>query len=119
MSFLTNPLNYDLIALNNETAISRSIRNLIFTVNGERIYNQNLGSRVSRFLFENIDENTAIALKDEIEYTIVNFEPRVELLDTIIVPNYDNNEFNVTIIYNIIGIDVPSQQLTFALEPTR
>jgi phage baseplate assembly protein W len=119
MSFLTNPLNYDLIALKNETAISRSVRNLVFTVNGERLFNQNIGSRVSRFLFENLDDTTAIALRDEIEYTIVNFEPRVDLIEVNVVPNYDMNEFNVTIIYSIVGINVPAQQLSFALEPTR
>jgi phage baseplate assembly protein W len=119
MSFLANPLNYDLIALKNETAISRSVRNLIFTANGERLFNQNIGSRVSRFLFENLDEMTAIALRDEIEYTIVNYEPRVDLIEVNIAPNYDMNEFNVTIIYNIVGINVPAQQLSFALEPTR
>jgi phage baseplate assembly protein W len=119
MSFLVNPLNYDLIALKNETAISRSVRNLVFTVNGERFFNQNIGSRVSRFLFENLDETTAAALRDEIEYTIVNFEPRVDLIEVNVFPNYDNNEFNVTIIYNIVGINVPAQQLSFALEPTR
>lgn len=119
MSFLVNPLNYDLIALKNETAVSRSVRNLVFTVNGERLFNQNIGSRVSRFLFENLDETTAIALRDEIEYTIVNFEPRVDLIEVNVFPNYDNNEFNVTIIYNIVGINVPAQQLSFALEPTR
>jgi phage baseplate assembly protein W len=119
MSFLVNPLNYDLIALKNETAISRSVRNLVFTVNGERLFNQNIGSRVSRFLFENLDETTATALRDEIEYTIVNFEPRVDLIEVNVFPNYDNNEFNVTVIYNIVGINVPAQQLSFALEPTR
>lgn len=119
MSFLINPLNYDLIALKNEIAISRSIRNLLFTNIGERFFNQNLGSRISRFLFENLDETTASALRDEIEYTIINFEPRVDLIEVNILPNYDFNEFNVTIIYNIVGINVPAQQLSFALEPTR
>lgn len=119
MSFLVNPLNYDLIALKNETAISRSIRNLVFTSPGERFFNENIGSRISKFLFENLDDNTAIAIKDEIEYTIVNYEPRVDLIEVNVVPNYDSNEFNVTVIYNIVGIDVPAQQLSFALEPTR
>ena len=119
MSFLVNPLNYDLIALKNETAISRSIRNLVFTSPGERFFNENIGSRISRFLFENLDDNTAIAIKDEIEFTIVNYEPRVDLIEVNVVPNYDSNEFNVTVIYNIVGIDVPAQQLSFALEPTR
>ena len=119
MSFLVNPLNYDLIALKNETAISRSIRNLVFTSPGERFFNENIGSRISRFLFENLDDNTAIAIKDEIEFTIVNYEPRVDLIEVNVVPNYDSNEFNVTVIYNIVGINVPAQQLSFALEPTR
>ena len=119
MSFLVNPLNYDLIALKNETAISRSIRNLVFTSPGERFFNENIGSRISRFLFENLDDNTAVAIRDEIEFTIVNYEPRVDLIEVNVVPNYDNNEFNVTVIYNIVGIDVPAQQLSFALEPTR
>ena len=71
MSFQVNPLNYDLIAIKNETAIARSIRNLVFTLPGERFFNENLGSRVSRVLFENIDEITASVLKDEIKSTII------------------------------------------------
>jgi phage baseplate assembly protein W len=119
MSFQVNPLNYDLIALKNENAIARSIRNLVLTYPGERFFNENLGSRVSRSLFENIDEISASVIKDEIENTIQNYEPRVILIDVIVEPDYDNNEFNVTINYRIIGIDVLPQQLSFALQPTR
>jgi phage baseplate assembly protein W len=119
MSFQVNPLNYDLIAIKNETAIARSIRNLVFTLPGERFFNQNLGSRVSRSLFENMDEITASIIRTEIENTIKNYEPRVSLTSVDVSPNYDENEFNVTIRYNIIGIDVLPQQLAFALQPTR
>lgn len=119
MSFQVSPLNYDLIGLKNETAIARSVRNLVLTYNGERFFNQNLGSGVSRLLFENMDPITADAIKDEIERTIVNYEPRVDLTSVDVVPNYDDNEFNVTIRYNIVGIDVLPQQLSFALQPTR
>lgn len=119
MSFQVNPLNYDLIAIKNETAIARSIRNLVFTLPGERFFNQNLGSRVSRVLFENMDEITASIIQTEIENTIKNYEPRVSLTGVDVSPNYDENEFNVTIRYNIIGIDVLPQQLAFALQPTR
>jgi phage baseplate assembly protein W len=119
MSFQVNPLNYDLIGLKNESAIARSVRNLVFTQPGEKFFNQNLGSRVSRSLFENIDEISASIIRDEIENTINNYEPRVELIDVIVSPNYDQNEFNVTIQYRIIGIDVLPQQLSFALQPTR
>ena len=119
MTFQVNPINYDLIALKNETAIARSIRNLVLTYPGERFFNENLGSKVSRSLFENIDEISASVIKDEIENTIRNYEPRVDLISVIISPNYDNNEFNVTINYKIVGIDVLPQQLSFALQPTR
>lgn len=119
MSFQVNPINYDIIAIKNETAIARSIRNLVLTYPGERFFNQNLGSKVSRSLFENIDDLSASTIKDEIENTINNYEPRVNLIDVIVDPDYDNNNFNVTINYYIIGIDVLPQQLSFALQPTR
>lgn len=119
MTFQVNPLNYDLIALKNENAIARSIRNLVFTYPGEKFFNENLGSKVSRSLFENIDEISASIIKDEIENTIRNYEPRVNLISVDVAPNYDNNEFNVTINYRIVGIDVLPQQLSFALQPTR
>ena len=119
MSFQVNPLNNDIISIKNETAIARSIRNLIFTLPGERFFNQNLGSRVSQTLFENMDEISASVIKDEITNTINNYEPRVDLISVDVSPNYDNNEFNVTINYYIVGIDVLPQQLSFALQPTR
>ena len=119
MSFQINPLNSDMIAIKNETAIARSVRNLVFTLPGERFFNENLGSRVSRSLFENIDDISASIIRDEIENTINNYEPRVELIDVKVAANYDNNEFNVTINYYIVGIDALPQQLSFALQPTR
>ena len=119
MSFQVNPLNYDLIAIKNETAIARSIRNLVFTLRGERFFNSNLGSGVSKVLFENMDEITASVLQDEIKNTIDNYEPRVNLISVDVSPNYDTNEFYTTITYNIVGIDVLPQQLSFALQPTR
>ena len=118
-SFQVNPLNYDLIAIKNETAIARSLRNLVFTLPGERFFNQNLGSRVSRVLFENVDSVSSSIIQDEIENTINNYEPRVNLTSVNVSPDYDNNAFNVTINYIIVGIDVLPQQLEFALQQTR
>lgn len=119
MTFQANPLNFDLIALKNESAISRSIRNIVFTLPGEKFFNPNFGSIVSRSLFENVDQISASIIKDEIENSITNYEPRVELLEVVTQPDYDNNGFNVTIIYKIIGADVPTQRLEFVLQPTR
>lgn len=119
MSFQINPLNNDLIALKNETAIARSIRNIVFTLPGEKFFNQNFGSRVSRSLFENVDEISASIIKDEIENSINNYEPRVQLIEVQTIPDYDNGAFDVIISYRIIGADVPAQQLQFVLQPTR
>ena len=119
MSFETNPLNDDLIALKNSSAIARSIRNIVFTQPGEKFFNPDFGSRISESLFENVDEVSALAIEDEIKSSIINFEPRVNLLNTVVVPNPDDNEMNVTIEYEITGIDIPPQQLEFVLLPTR
>jgi phage baseplate assembly protein W len=119
MTFQNNPLNSDLIVLKNETAIARSIRNIVFTLPGEKFFNPNFGSRVSRSLFENVDEISASSIRDEIATSIVNFEPRVELKNVEVLPDYDNNSFSVVIIYNIVGINVSAQQLEFVLQPTR
>jgi phage baseplate assembly protein W len=119
ISFQVNPLNYDLIAIKNETAIARSVRNLVLTQPGEKFFNENLGSRISQSLFENLDDISANIIRSEIENTINTYEPRVELINVRVIPDYDNNSFDVVISYNIIGIDALPQQLTFALEQTR
>ena len=119
LSFQVNPINYDLISITNETAISRAVRNLVFTKRGERPFDALLGSRVSALLFDNLDPITASNIELEIETVIRNYEPRVSLVRVTATPNYDANEIDVEIVYNIIGVDVPQQQLEFALQPTR
>ena len=119
MSFQTNPLNSDLIALKNVTAISRSLRNIVLTVPGEKFFNERFGSRVSESLFENIDSITGNIIEGEIRTSINNYEPRVRLLKVQADPNPDSNSFDVIINYQIIGADVPPQSLQFVLQPTR
>lgn len=118
-TFKINPINNDIIVIKNVNAIARSIRNLVFTVPGEKPFEPTIGSRVSQLLFENLDTLTASAIKSEIENTINSFEPRVNLLNVIVTPNFDDNEFNCNIEYEIIGIDAQAQQLEFVLLPTR
>lgn len=117
--FEVNPLNDDLIILKNSNAIARSIRNIIFTARGDKPFNPFFGSRVSELLFDPMDQITTLAIKTEIEETIKNFESRVDLKEVQVNPSYDDNEYNVVINYEIIGIDVDPQQLSFALELTR
>ena len=118
-SFQTNPLSNDLIALKNESAIARSVRNLVLTVRGERPFQPILGTGVSRLLFDNMDKLTAAAIRSELRTTIENYEPRVEINEILVEPDFERNAFHVTLQYFIIGMDVPEQELTFALEPTR
>ena len=118
-SFQTNPLSNDLIALKNESAIARSVRNLVLTGQGERPFQPVLGTGVSRLLFENMDKLTASAIRSEIRTTIENYEPRVEINEIIVEADFERNAFDVTLQYFIIGMDVPEQELTFALAPTR
>jgi len=119
MSFKSNPLNDDLIGLKDQSAIARSIRNIVFTLPGEKFFDSDFGSEVSATLFENLDDVSAITIRDEIEYSINTYEPRVKLLNVDSMANYDNNEYNVVITYQIIGSDVPPQDLEFVLLPSR
>ena len=119
MSFKVNPLNNDLIALKNETAIARSVRNIVMTIPGERFFQPNFGSEVNRLLFNNIDDISASLIESQIRQSIENYESRVKLRSLRVNPNFDNNSFDIKITYDIIGADVPSQELQFALQSTR
>ena len=119
MTFKQNPLNNDLIVLRNENAIARSIRNIILTSPGEKFFNEDFGSNVSKLLFDNLDPLTALEIKEQITFSIVNYEPRADLLQVDVVPDYDDGEFDVVITYKIVGVDAAAQQLSFALQPTR
>ena len=119
MSFKFNPLNGDLIALKNANAISRSIRNIVFTTPGEKFFNEDFGSDISRSLFENIDDLTASNIRDQIRRSIINFEERVDLREVVVLPNFDGNAFDVIIRYDIIGADIPPQELQFVLQLNR
>jgi|TARA_B100001758_G_C17964849_1_gene380256 phage baseplate assembly protein W len=119
MTFQANPLNDDLIALKNENAIARSIRNIVFTLPGEKFFNASFGSRITESLFENIDDITSTIIVDEITQSIENYEERVKLLDVQASPNYDNNSYDLTIRYLIIGRDIPAQELQFVLQSSR
>ena len=119
MTFQANPLNNDLIGLKNENAIARSVRNIVFTLPGEKFFDEDFGSNISQSLFENIDEISAAEIVDEIRQSLINYEPRINLLNIQAFPNFDNNQFDVRIIYEIIGASVPPQELQFALQSTR
>jgi phage baseplate assembly protein W len=119
LSFEPHPVTRDLPVLSNERAIARSVRNLVETIPTERFFNPLLGSNVRRSLFEFVDYGTAGIIEDQIRTTINNFETRVDNVVVNVDARPDDNSFEVTVIFNIIGEDFPTQQFTFLLEATR
>jgi len=119
LSFDPHPVTKDLPILKNENAIRRSVRNIVETIPTERFFNSLLGSDVRRSLFEFVDFGTASVIQDQIEIAINNFEDRVENLIVQVDPIPDENTFNVTVIFDIIGQEFPTQEYSFLLEATR
>ena len=119
LSFNPHPVTKDLQILKNESAIRRSVRNIVETIPTERFFNSSLGSDVRNSLFEFIDFGTASVIKSQIEVAIENFEPRIDNLEVYVNPNPDQNSFDVTVLFDIIGQEIPTQEYTFLLEATR
>ena len=119
LSFKRHPVTNDILALRNEDAIKRSVRNLVETINEERFFNPLIGSRIRESLFEVQDNTIRATLKAQIENSILNFEPRVNLTDVIINHPNDTNDLEVTVRYDIVGQESTPQEITFILQPTR
>ena len=118
-SFLPHPVTKDLPILKNERAIIRAVRNLVETIPTERFFDSMIGSEVRSLLFENYTAPIEIAIEDQIITTIRNHEPRVENVAVDVDPLPDDNSIEITVFFDIVGLDVPRQAFTFILEPTR
>ena len=119
LSFSPHPVTKDLPVLLNERAIVRSVRNLVETIPTERFFNSLLGTDIRDSLFKNFTNATVTIIEDQIRQTVSNFEPRVSNLNVEVDAIPDGNEINVKVLFDITGLDVPTQQFTFILEPTR
>ena len=119
LSFEPHPITKDLQILKNENAIRRSVRNIVETIPTERFFNPLLGSDVRGSLFEFVDFGTASVIEEQIEISLNNFEPRIDNIQVQVDPFPDRNEFNVTVYFDIIGQEFPTQEFTFILEATR
>ena len=119
LSFKKHPVTDDILVLNNEDAIKRSVQNLVRIQTGEVFFNNLLGSRISGSLFELASDDYVDPIQKEIETSIKNFEPRVILTDVKFVSTPDENSIDVTIFYDIVGLNSPNQSVNFILEPSR
>ena len=119
LSFTPHPVTKDLPVLTNERAITRSVRNLVETIPTERFFNSILGTDIRDSLFENFERSTVMVIEDQVRNTIRNFEPRVGEIGVEVNALIDNNTLEVKVLFEINGLDVPTQSFTFLLEPTR
>ena len=119
LSFSPHPVTKDLPVLINERAVVRSVRNLCETIPTERFFNSDLGTDIRGSLFENFSRETLETVEDQIRDSIRNFEPRVSNLKIEATSRPDDNTFSVKVIFDIVGLQVPTQGFTFLLEPTR
>ena len=121
LAYNTYITSYNANMVTNEVFIDTATlrKNIVFTLPGEKFFDPTFGSKISAQLFENIDDISAAEIVNEIKESITNWEPRVDLIDVEVFPNYDNNAFDVNIVYEVVGADVPPQQLQFVLQSTR
>tara|TARA_A100001201_G_scaffold36459_1_gene38316 strand:+ start:162 stop:563 length:402 start_codon:yes stop_codon:yes gene_type:complete len=119
LSFDPHPVTGDLRVLKNEAAIRRSVRNIVQTIPTEKFFNPLFGSDIRGSLFDFVDFGTASVIADQIQTSIENFEPRVDNLEIQVFPRPDRNEFEVNVIFDIIGQEFPTQEYSFLLEATR
>jgi phage baseplate assembly protein W len=119
LSFEPHPVTKDLPILKNSNAISRSVRNIVQTIPSEKFFNSIFGSDVRSSLFDFVDFGTASLIEEQIITAIENFEPRVANLQVEVSPKPDDNTFEVTVLFDIVGQDVPFQEFSFLLEATR
>ena len=119
LTFVPHPVTKDLPVLINERAIVRSVRNLVETIPTERFFNSLIGTDIRGSLFENFSRNTAIIIEDQVRETVNNFEPRVNNVNVEVNSSVDTNTLDVKVLFDIVGLEQPTQSFSFILEPTR
>ena len=119
LSFSPHPVTKDLPVLINERAVIRSVRNLVETIPTERYFNSILGTDIRDTLFTNFDRAEVMMIEDQIRETLGNFEPRVSNVGATVKARPDDNNLDITVFFDINGLDIPTQTFSFILEPTR
>ncbi len=119
ITFKKHPITDDVVVSKDNAAIKQAIVNLLLTNKGERLFNPNYGSNIRSYLFEQLDYGTAGLVRNSIIRTISEFEPRISVESLEVIPNYDDNGFDVEMTYIIRGSDVTPIQVEFFLTRTR
>ena len=109
----------DVVAIRDEDAIKRSVKNIIFTTLGEKPFVPQFGSVINESLFDLNTELSEIRITDEIRSSLLNYEPRISNIDVTVTVAPDTNEMNCTVQYDITGIPAPTQEVDVLLFPAR
>ena len=119
LSFKRHPVTNDVLTVSDEDAIKRSVKNIIFTILGEKPFLPLIGSVINQSLFDLNTNLNEIRISDEIKQSLLNYEPRIDniVATTTIYP--DSNELNCTVQYEIVGIPAPTQEVDVLLFPAR
>jgi|TARA_Y100000004_G_C8758133_1_gene345339 phage baseplate assembly protein W len=115
IGMVRNPFTNDISTVTNEESIKQSIKNIVLTTPGEKLFNPRFGSRVSQLLFEQLDPFLIDSIQSEILNTISNYEPRVQVTELKCIPDYDRNSIDVTLQYQIIGLPLV-ETISFVLQ---
>ena len=119
LSFKRHPVTNDVVAIRDEDAIKRSVRNIIFTILGEKPFEPQFGSVINEALFDLNTVYDEILVQDEIKSSILRFEPRITNLRVTTSLYPDSNELNCTVQYDIVGLPAPTQEVDVLLFPAR
>lgn len=106
--FSKHPVKKDLVRTVNEEAVKSSIRNLIATNRGDRLFNNTIGSDIKSMLFEHATPGHERVLEELIRTTIENYEPRAKLIDVVVSSEEDNHFMSATIVFRIINNEEPT-----------
>ena len=119
LSFKRHPVTNDVVTIRDEDAIKRSVRNIIFTILGEKPFEPNFWSVINESLFDLNTNLSEIRVSDEIRSSLLNYEPRISNIDVTVTVAPDTNEMNCTVQYDITGIPAPTQEVDVLLFPAR
>ena len=103
LDFGRNVVTNDVNKLTNVEAVKRSVRNLINTSHFERPFHPEIGSDVRALLFENMTPLTALNLQRKVQEVLINFEPRIRLVQIYATPDYDGNSYQLSVYFYVIG----------------
>jgi len=118
LNFAIHPIRKDINTHKAEYAVINSVKNLILTNHFERPFQPEVGSNIRRLLFENVDVILAAQLEREIEETVNNFEPRVEVSSITAIPSPDENGYKIILEFFVINNPDPIT-INFFLERIR